>query len=505
MIQALVPFQIRGRITAALPALCLSLLGVTACTWLSFRLGLELATIGFLYLVIVVVTAIYRGFWIATAVSLAAAMCLNYFFVPPVFTFRVNSFEDSIALCTFEFTALVVSRLSYMSQRRAAEALAQRRDSERLYQTSRRILLLRAPGEPSGPLTSIIREVFQLDAVFLFDATSAAMHVNGTGPQDAEARTRSAYLLDRNEFDPKTCSWYCTLQLDSRPVGGLALCGCTVSSLVASALASLCAASLERARAVERECRAEAARQSEQLRAAVLDALGHEFKTPVTTIWTASSGLLEMGGLSDLQTELVTLIDEQSERLNDLASRLLTTAKLDRGNFQPRCQPVLCSSVVQSVIRRLEPREAVERIRVEASPGEAPAWADFRLVGAALTQLLDNAIKYSLPDSPIEVGFESSDARATVSVRSHGALIPPSDRERIFERFYRAHASQDGPAGTGLGLSIVKRIAEAHQGRVWVESDPTQGTVFFLALPLARTGLVIDDQSDCDTAIAQQC
>ena len=486
----------------ALPALCLSLVGVTVCTWLSFRLGLELATVGFLYLLIVVGTAIYRGFWIATVASLAAATCLNYFFVAPVFTFRVNSFEDCVALCTFEFTALLVSRLAYMSKRRAAEALEQRRDSERLYQTSRRILLLRAPGEPGGPLTSLIREVFELDAVFLFDAASTAMYVSGTGPQDAEQRTRSAYLLDKNEFDPKTCSWYCTLHLDSRPVGALALCGCTVSSLVASALASLCAAALERARSVERECRAEAARQSEQLRAAVLDALGHEFKTPVTTIWTASSGLLEMGGLSDLQTELVTLIDEQSKRLNDLASRLLATAKLDRGNFQPRCRPLLCSSVVESVLRRLGPREAMERIRVTASPGEVPAWADSRLVVAALTQLLDNAIKYSAPDSPIEVGFESGDGRAVVSVRSHGAVIPPPDRERIFERFYRAHASEDGPAGTGLGLSIVKRIAEAHQGRVWVESDPAQGTIFFLALPLARRGLAIDDQNDCDAAVA---
>lgn len=485
-----------------MPALCLSLVAVTVCTWLSFRLGLELATVGFLYLVIVVVTAIYRGFWVATAVSLAAVTCLNYFFVAPVFTFRVNSFEDCVALCTFEFTALVVSRLSHMSQRRAAEALGERRDSERLYQTSRRILLLRAPGRPGSPLTSLIREVFELDAVFLFDAASAAMHVSGTGPQDAEEWTRSAYLLDKNEFDPKTCSWYCTLHLDSRPVGALALCGCTVSGLVASGLASLCATALDRARSVERECHAEAARQSEQLRAAVLDALGHEFKTPVTTIWTASSGLLEMGGLSDLQTELVTLIDEQSKRLNDLASRLLTTAKLDRGNFQPRCEPVLCSRVVQSVIRRLGPREAMERIRVTAFPGEAPAWADFRLVAAALTQLLDNAIKYSGPASPIEVGLESGDGRAVVSVRSHGAVIPPSDRERIFERFYRAHVAENGPAGTGLGLSIVKRIAEAHQGRVWVESEPIQGTAFFLALPLARSGLVIDDQIDSDSVVA---
>jgi two-component system, OmpR family, sensor histidine kinase KdpD len=196
------------------------------------------------------------------------------------------------------------------------------------------------------------------------------------------------------------------------------------------------------------------------------------------------------------------LIDEQSRRLNDLTSRLLTTAKLDRGDFQPRCKPVLCSSVVQFVIRSLSSHEAAERIRVTVSPGEAPAWADSKLVAAALMQLLDNAIKYSRPASPIEVGLDSADGRAIVSVRSHGAEIPPSDRERIFERFYRVQACEDGPAGTGLGLSIVKRITDVHQGRVWVESEPIHGTVFFLALPLARSGLAIDAQIYCDSAAA---
>jgi two-component system sensor histidine kinase KdpD len=486
--QAGLPSRVRRRLTTLGPVLGISLAAVAFCTWLSFRLGLELATVGFLYLVIVLLTAVYHGFWAATSVSLAAVTCLNYFFVDPVFTLRVNSFEDIVALCAFEFTALVVSRLSHMSRQRAAEALAERHESDRLHRTARRILLFGASGQPAGPLTSVIREIFDLDGVILFDAMSVTTHISGAPPQGAEERTRSAYLRDRTAFDPETRSWYCVLHADARPTGGLALCGGALSSLAAHALGSLCATALERARSVERECRAEAARQGEQLRAAVLDALGHEFKTPVTAIWTASSGLLELGGLSELQYELVALIDEQSKILNDLASRLLTTAKLDHGDFQPRCTPVLCSTIVHSIIRSLGPREAMERIRVLTSSNEAPSWADSKLLAAALTQLLDNAIKYSTPRSPIEVGFDSSDGRTIVSICSHGTLIPPSDRERIFERFYRVHATEDGPAGTGLGLSIVKRIAEAHQGRVWVESEPARGTRFFLALPVARPG-----------------
>jgi two-component system sensor histidine kinase KdpD len=474
---------------------CLALGAVAACTWVSFQLGLGLATSGFLYLAIVVVTAIYCGFWPASSASLAAVACLNFFFVDPVLTFRVASVRDWIALWTFEFTALVVSRLSHLAARRASEAAIERRNSERLYQISRRVLLFDASRPPGQMLTQAIQEIFELDAVVLLDSAAATLHRSGIPPHAADEWTRSAYLRDRNEFDPATRSWYCALRIEARPVGALALCGGELSSLAANALASLCTAALERAFAVQRECHAEAIRQSEQLRAAVLDALGHEFKTPLTTIWTASSAMLEVGELSALQHELVTLIDDQSKKLNDLASRLLTTARLDGGDFHPALRPVLCSTVVQSVVESLNSREVLERIRIERPAEEQLVMADAKLLGAALTQLIDNAVKYSTPGSAVEVGFSSSRDNALVTVRSHGVTIAPSERERIFERFYRSRAGGDAPPGTGLGLSIVKRIAECHQGSVWVERDEATGTgtLFCFTLPLANDHLSCDE------------
>ena len=481
------------RVASWFGGMCLALGAIAGCTWLSFRLGLGLATTGFLYLAIVVLTTIYRGFWTASAASLTAVACLNFFFVEPFLTFRVASMRDWIALWTFEFTALVVSRLSALAARRASEAAIQRRDSERLYQLSRRVLLFDASRPPGQMLTQAIREIFELDAVVLLDSISTSAHRSGNPPKAADERTRSAYLLDRNEYDPSTRSWYCSLRLEARPMGALALCGGDISNLAANAIASLCMAALERALSVQRECRAEVARQGEQLRAAVLDALGHEFKTPLTTIWTASSAMLEVGGLSGLQHELVTLIDDQSKKLNDLASRLLTTAKLDRGDFHPALRPTLCSKVAQVVIANLDLPEARERIRIDTPCEEQPAMADAKLLGAALTQLIDNALKYSTPGSPIEIGFSSGHDKAIVSVRSHGVTIPPSERERIFERFYRSRAGDDVPPGTGLGLSIVKRIAECHGASVWVESDEATGTLFCFALPLAHDHLLCDD------------
>ncbi len=467
-----------------------ALAAVALSTWLGYWLRIGLATTGSIYLVVVVVTAVYGGFWTATAISVVAVSCLNYFFVPPIFAFTVTSAEDKVALLVFEFTALVVSRLSDMANLRAAEAVAERRDSERLYKAARRILLLDRSRDPGELLTSKIRDAFEFQAVALFDAPAGRMYSSGIGCLDLEAGTREAHAGAKTMFEAESSTWYCVLRVDARPIGGLALSigsrsGASVSPMLADALASLCAVALERYRSLERELRAEAIRQCEQLRSVVLDTLGHEFKTPVSTIWAASSGLLESGGLSSMQAELLTLVDEQSRKLNDLASRLLRTAKLDRADFQPKRKPVLLSVIVNSVIQDLEPQQSRERIRVKLPGEEVVALGDPSLVGAAVTQLVDNALKYSTPDSAIHISFGGDDGEATITVHSTGVVIQQADRERIFERFFRAEHTEHGPTGTGLGLSIVKRIVEAHHGRVWVDSNPERGTAFSIGLPVA--------------------
>lgn len=273
----------------------LPLAGVIACTWIAFDLGQSFAFTGFIYLVFVVLAAMYSGFWQATLISVVAATCLNYFFVPPIFSF-VNSPANWVALGAFEFTALVISRLSLRAQRQAVEAIASRRDTERLYETSRRILLLDSSGDPGDLITSLVREIYGLRAVQLLDAQSGSTFQSGEEVPDAVQRTRNAYFLDSDNFDMETHSWYCVLRLGLRPVGGLGLTGTGMTKLTATALASLCGIALERVRALRRESRAQAARQTEQLRTAVLDALAHQFKTPLTIARTASSGLLAVGG-----------------------------------------------------------------------------------------------------------------------------------------------------------------------------------------------------------------
>jgi len=474
---------VRAKLVPLLPGF-LSLAGVLACTWVSFRLGQNLASAGFLYLVFVVLAAVYGGFWQATVVSIISVACLDFFFDEPIFSFTVGRLSNWVELSSFEFTALVISRLSNRAQLRALEADAERRDTARLYQTARRILLLEDSGDPGKPVTSLIREMFDLQGVVLFDAATGIVYQNGTPAPEASAQTREAHLRNTDVFEPEEKTWFCVLRLGARPLGGLALCGTGMAQLTASALASLSAIALERARTLENQNRAEAARQAEQLRTAVLDALAHKFKTPLTVIRTASSGLPAAGDLSELQTELVSLIDQEAKKLSALASRLLGAPNLDSAEFAPQPEPLLLSRLIKAAIQELDQQTDRDRFQVSAPAQEPPVFADRELILTGLAQLVDNAVKYSLPASPIEVGLNVRETAVILSIRSKGLVVAPADRERIFERFYRAPGAQNCSTGTGLGLSIVKTIAADHHGHVWAEGEPDYGTKFLLSLPI---------------------
>ena len=463
-----------------LPCL-LSLAGVCGCTWVCFHLGQPLASVGFLYLVFVVLAAVYGGFWQATLLSVISVACLDYFFDDPIFSFSVGRVSNWVELGVFEFTALVITQLSNRAQLRALEAVSERRETTRLYKTARRILLWDNRSDPGDLVASVIREVFELRGVVLFDGLSNSIHKCGDTGAEAEERCRH---LNEDTFAGAENYSYCVLRLGEQAVGGLALYGTEMTQLTATALASLGAIALERARALEKQNYAEAARQAEQLRTAVLDALAHKFKTPLTVIRTANSGLPAAGDLSELQTELVSLIDQEARKLNDLAARLLGAPNLDSTEFAPQPEPLLLSRLMKAAIEELEPLTDHERFQVSVPAHEPAVFADRELILTALAQLIDNALKYSVPASPIDVGLAVAETAVVLTVRNRGLVVGPADRERIFERFYRAPGAQHCAPGTGLGLSIVKTIAEDHQGKVWAEGEAGYGTRFSLSLPM---------------------
>jgi two-component system, OmpR family, sensor histidine kinase KdpD len=456
---------------------------VLLSAYLGVRLRVNFSTTGFLDLLVVVLVAMVSGFWEATVTSLVALTCLNFFFIPPVYTFYVADPQNWVALITFESAALLVSRLSIQMENQARTAIQERRALEKLYELSRRTLLMNPQQSPGAQIVVQIRDVVQVEAVALFDAARAQLDATGSGGPELEALVRETYLQDRNQDHPDANTWCRVLRPGTHSTGAIVLRGPDLSPLLANAIASLSAIALERARSFEKQSHAEAARQSEQLRTAVLDALAHAFKTPLTAIRTASSGLLEAGGLGPAQEDLVTLIDEESDKLTNLSTRLLQTAKLDASETKLHKEMVVIPQLIEQILSQYSGQLGGHPAEVSIPNRACATYGDRELLGTAIMQFIDNAAKYSTPASPIGIAVDDRDGEILISVHNEGSEVRQEDRERIFERFYRSPGSNHRAPGTGLGLSIAKKAAEAHQGRAWVLSEKGKGTTFFLSLP----------------------
>ena len=438
---------------------CLSVWVIGLLTFCSFVLRLELSTAGFLYLLTVVVVAQTCGLRQATLTSIVSVACLDYFIVPPLFSFQFGSTPNLVALATFEFCALVVSRLSAREKRHALDARRRRKSMEKLYAVSRETLQLDLRAAPGPQIAELIRKQFLLECVAIYDESLARADCSGAAFGNEHELVRAAYIDGVDRDDPMAGVCQRILRANHRLTGALYLRG-EFDPLTGDALASLTAIALERSRSFEKESLAEAARQSEQMRTAVLDALAHAFKTPLTAIRTASAGLLEIGGLSEPQLDLASLVEEQSEQLNDLTTRLLQTARLDAAAPGVQPEQVMVSGLIH--------------LTTEGDRG---------LLATIVSQFVDNAAKYSAPGTPIRVSAEGHHSQIVISVHNEGVPIRLEDRERIFERFYRCPDTKDAAPGTGIGLSIARKAAEAHHGHVWVISGEGEGNTFFVSLP----------------------
>jgi two-component system sensor histidine kinase KdpD len=460
---------------------------VAFVTLVAFELRFPISTAGFTYLLVVLVIALTYGIWQATFISLIAVSCLNYFFIPPLLSFVVSDSRDWLALVSFQVSALLVSRLSSREQRMARDANYQRIQMKKLYELSRGILLFDLHHPPGQQLVQLIRRIFLADDVAIFDAGPSLLDHEGSWSDEERQAAKAAYFTDRNEDEPENRFTQRVIRIGNMSIGAMAIRG-DIDPLIANSIASLAAIAFERHRSYEKESRAESAQQAEQLRVAVLDALAHAFKTPLTVICTASSGLLEMGTLDQTESELAALITEESVNLNQLCTRLLQTAKLEASSVTLRTEPVVISKLVKEVVDDLSGVLDGHPVEMSIEENDTPLQGDRELLKMILTQYLDNAAKYSAPETPIRITVRESNSELFLSVRNSGSLIQMQDRERVFERFYRGADAKQRAAGTGVGLSIVKKAAEAHQGHVWVVSAEDEGTTFFLSMPKNHSG-----------------
>jgi len=435
-----------------------------------------------LYLLVVVATALLSGFWQAVIVSLSA-VGVQVFFATRQPQLNVAAYPvNSITLVVFVLVALTVSRLSSRVTGHAREAESRGGQMHDLYEFTRRTLQMNLHVEPGPQLAELVHEIFALEAVALFDADLHAVYQAGYWSVDPQELAQNVYYFETSDDDPETGVGRRVVRLGTVPVGSLVVRGNT-TPLVNNAIASLIAITFDRYRAFANESRIETERRTEQLRATVLDSLAHAYKTPLTAIRAASTGLGEMGNLSAGQAELVQLIDEQTGLLSDLTTRLLTTARLDAGEVVLHATPVGVLSLIEEVVASLGDRLASMKVVIKVEEDDLVVSCDRQLMVMLLTQYVDNACKYSIFGTAITIRAVRSRAEVIFSVHSYGPVIPMADRERIFNRYYRSSTQPNRAAGTGIGLSVAKRVAAIHGGYVWVTSEEMEGTTFFAAIP----------------------
>ena len=384
-----------------------------------------------------------------------------------------------LALATI---VLVVILLWVRAGRNARKAASWGRQARDLSEFTRRTLEMNLHLEPGPQLAELAHEIFALEAVAVFDAELHQVYQAGYWQMDPRELAQNVYTFATSDDDPATGLSRRVIRLGSAPVGSLVVRGDT-SPLINNAIAALMALAFDRYRAFANESRMETERRTEQLRSAVLDSLAHAYKTPLTAIRAASTGLSEMGHLSAAQAELVALIDEQSGLLGDLTTRLLTTARLDAGEVSIHAVPVGVAPLIEEVVHSLGDRLASMKVDLDIPDERLALECDRQLMVMLLTQYIDNACKYSVFGSTITIRATKSRAEIVFSVHSFGPVIPINDRERIFDRYYRATTYSNRAAGTGIGLSVAKRVALILGGSVWVTSDEAEGTTFFAAIP----------------------
>jgi two-component system, OmpR family, sensor histidine kinase KdpD len=419
--------------------------------------------LGALYLLAVLEVAIRRGQIAALATAVLSVLTLNFFFIVPRYRLAIAHSQDVVELIVFLIAALVVGRLAATSRRRAAEAesraqlaSARERDATLLAEVASAILA-------SSSLRS------QLDSIGarVADATGASSARVTLGPEAAPAGTQITIELRTRERR----TW---LRLGR----DLAWPPDDVLRL-AEPLGRLIDLALERERLAEQAAETEAARQAESARTAILHAISHDLRSPLTAITTASSGLREPGLTPAERAELREVIDAEARRLARMVDDLLDLSKIEAGAVSPQADWCDLHDVVASGAAHVRADNPIEF----ELPVDLPlVRADPAQLERVFSNLIENAVKFSPPGSPVRIDAVVEDDRITVRVSDAGRGIPDRDRARVFEPFFRGTGSTD--PGSGLGLAISRGFVEANGGAISVRSGHGSGTTIAVSFPI---------------------
>ncbi len=485
----------------------------TAIAWFIYE-HVDLANLIMVYLMGVVVVAARYGRGPSVLSSFLSVVLFDFFFVPPRFSFAVSDTQYLITFAVMLLVGLVISSMTVRIQHQAKIAGHRERRTASLYAMSRELAVTRGEDNILRVAVKHVAEVFEAQAVILLpDKTGRVVYPQGEGTaQSCHGSDLSVaqWVYDHGQMAgqgtdtlPGGDVVYLPLKAASGMIGVLALLPLNPARIalpeqqrLLETFVSQIALALERVRLAAEAHTAQLKMETEQLRNSLLSAISHDLRTPLAAIVGASSSLVRDDDRLDghARHELSQAIYDEATRMAGLANNLLDMARLQAGAVVLNRQWQPLEEVVGGALAGLSARMTNHPVSVKL-PHDLPlVEIDSLLIERVFANLLENAVKYTPPGTPIEISAATEQGELVVTVSDRGAGIPAGEEKRIFEKFHRI-ASEGNQGGAGLGLSICRSIVEVHGGRIWVDNLFSGGAAFHFTLPLSEPPLIEQEEA----------
>ena len=474
----------------------------TGLSWLMFPF-FERANLILTYLLAVVVIATRCGRGPSVVASVLSVAAFDFFFVPPYLTFVVADTQCLLTFAVMLIVGLVVSGLTVRIRLQAEAARQRERRTAALYAMSRELAATGAVDDLVTIAARHITEVFGADVAVLLTDADGSLRVRR---RDGRFELAEADLaLGRWAFEHHQPAGLGTDMSASAhavhfpvlghrgPIGVVSVRPRRRDALATpeplrqlETFVNQTALALERTRLAGEAQDARVRAETERLRSALLASVSHDLRTPLAAITGAATTILESGARLDVRTqeELLESIRDEADRLNRLVQNLLQMTRLESGALHLHRDWHPFEEVVGAALGQLAKSLDSHRVVVSVPPDLPLVAMDDVLIEQVLINLLDNAVKYTPPDSAIRIIATATDRKVTVEVADHGPGLPHGGEERVFEKFYRGQPA--GGRGAGLGLAICQGIVNAHGGRIWAQNLPEGGVAFLFTLPLTE-------------------
>jgi two-component system sensor histidine kinase KdpD len=449
-------------------------------------------TVALLLVLLILGLSIQWGWMEALTASLAGGLAFDYFFLPPR---DLEASEHWVTLGAFLLTAILTGQLAARANRYRSVAERRRDEIASLYRLSDVFLDTENAEGPLDRIPGEIVEIFGVRAAALFEQQGGRIFRSGSAAHsipDGQLHEVAATGNPLIDNPPECC--VVPVRQTGNLAGSLGITGALPQS-VAEAIAERIGVALARAYAARESMAAELARRSENLKSAVLDALAHEIKGPLATVKVSVTTLLsEQAGNATQQRELLTIIDEEANRIERWIDSATQISRSEAGELRVTKKANSIGKVAAHAMEGLGPLVNGRPMEIRIPESLPNVDFDAGLIEKVIRLLLDNALRYSPAGSAIGVSAEFTGAEVVLSVADCGCGISEDEKTRIFEQHYRGSAAKQGIPGTGLGLASAKCIMEAHSGEIWVTGSPGCGSVFHISLP--ATMEFLDERSE---------